>query len=157
MRTKDQHGSQGDARRWPDSRGTGIDERERQADQPTPEEARQKFAGARTHLDPYDLKTLMQFYLLGDPSAQPVSMSAHALTRGKAFKKAFADVQDRTVRNLRRERLERATHDLWPGPGFVVPEFVLVESRLKASGAEYHVAARFPVAGTDRPNPLGKG
>ncbi|MEK8031487.1 hypothetical protein AACH06_11720 [Ideonella sp. DXS29W] len=70
-------------------------------------EARQKFAGARTHLDPYDLKTLMQFYLLGDPSAQPVSMSAHALTRGKAFKKAFADVQDRTVRNLRRERLER--------------------------------------------------
>lgn len=70
-------------------------------------EARQKFAGARTHLDPFDLKTLMQFYLLGDPSAQPVSFSAHALTRTKAFKKAFAHTQDRTVRGLRRERLER--------------------------------------------------
>lgn len=70
-------------------------------------EARQKFAGARTHLDPFDLKTLMQFYLLGDPSAQPVEVTAHALTRGKAFKKAFATIQDRSVRNLRRERLER--------------------------------------------------
>lgn len=70
-------------------------------------EARQKFAGARTHLDPYDLKTMMQFYLLGDPSAQPVEVTAHSLTRGKAFRKAFAELQDRTVRNLRRERLER--------------------------------------------------
>jgi hypothetical protein len=50
-------------------------------------EARQKFAGARTHLDPYDLKTLMQFYLLGDPSAQPVAVTAHSLTRGKAFRR----------------------------------------------------------------------
>lgn len=70
-------------------------------------EARQKFAGAKTHLDPFDLKTLAQFYLLGDPSAQPVSTTAHALTRTKAFKKAFAKTQDRTVRALRRERLER--------------------------------------------------
>jgi hypothetical protein len=70
-------------------------------------EARQKFAGARTHLDPFDLKTLMQFYLLGDPSAQPVSVTAHALARTKAFKQAFAQTQDRTVRQLRRERLER--------------------------------------------------
>jgi hypothetical protein len=70
-------------------------------------EARQKFAGARTHLDPYDLKTLMQFYLLGDPSTQPVAVTAHSLTRAKAFRRAFADSQDRTVRNLRRERLER--------------------------------------------------
>lgn len=70
-------------------------------------EARQRFAGARTHLDPYDLKTLMQFCLLGDPSVQPVSISAHALTRTKAFRRAFADTQDRTVRQLRRERLTR--------------------------------------------------
>lgn len=75
-------------------------------------EARQKFAGARTHLDPYDLKTLMQFYLLGDPSAQPVAMSAHSLTQTKAFRKAFAGSQDRTVRNLRRERLEREGRNL---------------------------------------------
>lgn len=70
-------------------------------------EARQKFAGARTHLDPFDLKTLMQFYLLGDPSAQPVGVTPHALSRTKAFKQAFAQTQDRTVRQLRRERLER--------------------------------------------------
>ncbi|HEV8690041.1 MAG TPA: hypothetical protein VGQ91_07090 [Ideonella sp.] len=70
-------------------------------------EARQKFAGSRTHLDPFDLKTLAQFYLLGDPSAQPVAVTAHALTRTKAFKKAFAKTRDRTVRALRRERLER--------------------------------------------------
>jgi hypothetical protein len=75
-------------------------------------EARQKFAGARTHLDPYDLKTLMQFCLLGDPSAQPVAISAHSLTRTKAFRKAFAGSQDRTVRNLRRERLQREGRNL---------------------------------------------
>ncbi len=70
-------------------------------------EARQKFAGERTHLDPMDLKTLGQFYLLGDPSLQPVTFAAHALSRTKAFRKAFATVQDRGVRGLRREKLER--------------------------------------------------
>ncbi|MDT9000715.1 hypothetical protein RQP53_15675 [Paucibacter sp. APW11] len=70
-------------------------------------EARQKFAGERTHLDPIDLKTLAQFYLLGDPSLQPVGFEAHALSKTTAFKKAFASVQDRGVRGLRRERLER--------------------------------------------------
>ncbi|MBB3197302.1 C25 family cysteine peptidase [Roseateles terrae] len=70
-------------------------------------EARQKFAGERTHLDPMDLKTLGQFYLLGDPCLQPVTFAAHALTRTKAFRKAFAGVQDRGVRGLRREKLER--------------------------------------------------
>jgi len=70
-------------------------------------EARQKFAGERTHLDPMDLKTLGQFYLLGDPSLQPVCFVSHALARTRAFRKAFADVQDRGVRGLRREKLER--------------------------------------------------
>lgn len=70
-------------------------------------EARQQFAAARTHLDPYDLKTLMQFYLLGDPSIHPVAMPSHALTRSLPFKKAFAGTQDRSVRGLRRERLLR--------------------------------------------------
>lgn len=70
-------------------------------------EARQKFAGERTHLDPVDLKTLAQFYLLGDPSVQPVGFIGHALTKTKAFKTAFSKVQDRGVRGLRRERLER--------------------------------------------------
>lgn len=70
-------------------------------------EARQKFAGGKTHLDPYDLKTLAQFYLLGDPSLHLVAPSAHALTRTKAFKQAFAGTADRTVRGLRREKLAR--------------------------------------------------
>lgn len=70
-------------------------------------EARQRFAGERTHLDPLDLKTLAQFHLLGDPSSQPVAVPGHALTRTAAFRKAFAGTQDRTVRALRRERLER--------------------------------------------------
>ena len=70
-------------------------------------EARQKFAGERTHLDPVDLKTLAQFYLLGDPSLQPVGFASHALAKTRAFKTAFAKVQDRGVRGLRRERLER--------------------------------------------------
>jgi len=75
-------------------------------------EARQKFAGERTHLDPFDLKTLAQFYLLGDPSLQPVSITPHALNRSKAFKRAFATLQDRGVRGLRRERLEREGRNL---------------------------------------------
>jgi hypothetical protein len=70
-------------------------------------EARQQFAGLRTHLDPFDLKTLAQFYLLGDPSVQPVAPSVHALTRTKAYLKAFPNNQDRTVRGMRREKLAR--------------------------------------------------
>ena len=59
-----------------------------------------------------DLKTLGQFYLLGDPSLQPVAGSGHALSRTKAFRKAFATVEDRGVRGLRRERLEREGRNL---------------------------------------------
>lgn len=87
-------------------------------------EARQKFAGERTHLDPIDLKTLAQFYLLGDPSLQPVGYEGHALSKTAAFKKAFAKVQDRGIRGLRREKLERDGRLL----GRALP-------RLKASGA----------------------
>ena len=70
-------------------------------------EARLKFAGGKTHLDPFDLKTLAQFYLLGDPSVQPVAPSSHALAKTAAFRKAFSATKDRTVRQLRRERMER--------------------------------------------------
>ncbi len=75
-------------------------------------EARQKFAGERTHLDPMDLKTLGQFYLLGDPSLQPVGVAGHALSKTAAFRRAFAAVQDRGVRGLRRERLQREGQNL---------------------------------------------
>jgi hypothetical protein len=70
-------------------------------------EARLQFAGQRTHLDPYDLKTLAQFVLLGDPSHHPVAPAVHALTRTKAFRRIFAPGDDKGVRGLRRERLAR--------------------------------------------------
>jgi 2'-5' RNA ligase len=42
-----------------------------------------------------------------------------------------------------RELAQRAAEGLFPGPSFEMREFVLMQSRLKASGAEYIVAARF--------------
>jgi RNA 2',3'-cyclic 3'-phosphodiesterase len=49
-----------------------------------------------------------------------------------------------------RERAAAVTEGMWPGPRFAVGEFVLMESRLKPTGAEYHVAARFAVGATSR-------
>jgi hypothetical protein len=46
-------------------------------------EARQRFlTDSGPQLDPYELKTLAQFYLLGDPSVVPVKASAVAVARG---------------------------------------------------------------------------
>ena len=70
-------------------------------------EARQRFAQQYSHLAPEDLKTIAQFYLLGDPSIQPVAIPAHALNRTRAFKRAFAKTHDAGPRALRRERLRR--------------------------------------------------
>jgi hypothetical protein len=53
------------------------------------------------------LKTLAQFYLLGDPSIHAVSIPAHKLNATSAFKKAFAKTRDGGPRALRRERLRR--------------------------------------------------
>jgi 2'-5' RNA ligase len=47
-----------------------------------------------------------------------------------------------------RDRAAATTDGAWPGPRFVVGEFVLMESRLKPTGAEYHVAERFVVGGS---------
>lgn len=106
-------------------------------------EARQQFAGQRTHLDPYDLKTLVQFYLLGDPAVQPVAVSSHALTQTKAYQKLFPANQDRTVRGLRREKLERdgaflqeTLPQLVPQQGVTAPEAIAkaLQSLAKESG-----------------------
>jgi 2'-5' RNA ligase len=45
-----------------------------------------------------------------------------------------------------RQRLAEATQAHWPGPAFVVKEFVLVRSTLKPQGSEYSTIARFPFA-----------
>lgn len=92
-------------------------------------EARLKFAAGKTHLDPFDLKTLAQFYLLGDPSVQPVAPSSHALAKTAAFRKAFSATKDRTVRQLRRERLERDGKHL----AKVLPKLKKVKSAASAS------------------------
>ena len=47
-------------------------------------EARLQFAGQRTHLDPYDLKTLAQFILLGDPNS-PTTKRAITLKIVRTF------------------------------------------------------------------------
>jgi len=76
-------------------------------------EARQRFAALYTHLDPTDLKTLAQFYLLGDPSIHPVAAVPHALSRTKTFKKTFRQAKATPgARAFRRERLARTGSNL---------------------------------------------
>lgn len=85
-------------------------------------EARQRFAAAYTHLDPADLKTVAQFYLLGDPSVHPVGTVGHALARSKAFSTAFKGAKSSTgTRALRRERLVRTGTNLQQTLGAVEP------------------------------------
>jgi 2'-5' RNA ligase len=45
-----------------------------------------------------------------------------------------------------RRKLDEASAEFWPGPSWRVGEFVLMQSRLRPQGAEYVVAARFPLA-----------
>jgi peptidase C25-like protein len=48
-------------------------------------EARQDFVGSATILDPFDLKTLIQFNLMGDPSIHPVKKSTATRALSKSF------------------------------------------------------------------------
>ncbi|HVY06991.1 MAG TPA: C25 family cysteine peptidase [Burkholderiales bacterium] len=75
-------------------------------------EARQQFSGQYSHLSPVDLKTLAQFYLLGDPSVHPAEVTPHALNNTKSFKAAFAKSKDAGPRLLRRDRLRRVGTNL---------------------------------------------
>jgi hypothetical protein len=82
--------------------------------------ARHRFAQAYTHLDPVDLKTLVQFHLLGDPSIHAVSYVSHAIARAKAFKEAFRARQNvKGTRGLRREKLARTGTNLQRSLGSV--------------------------------------
>jgi hypothetical protein len=70
--------------------------------------ARHRFAGAYTHLDPVDLKTAVQFFLLGDPSIHAVGAVPHAFARTKTARQVFDARQNvRGTRALRREKLAR--------------------------------------------------
>jgi hypothetical protein len=82
--------------------------------------ARHRFAQAYTHLDPVDLKTLVQFHLLGDPSIHAVSYGSHAMAQGKVFKKAFQAHQNvKGTRMLRREKSARIGANLQRSLGAV--------------------------------------
>ncbi|HKO68855.1 MAG TPA: hypothetical protein VJU53_13725 [Burkholderiaceae bacterium] len=64
--------------------------------------AQQRYVEQANELDPIDLKTLAQFYLLGDPSVQPVKIDS--ATRTPA---GIATVAKRSVRDARRANTER--------------------------------------------------
>ena len=112
--------------------------------------ARHRFAQAYTHLDPTDLKTMVQFHLLGDPSVHPVGAVPHSLARTKSFKQAFKERQNaKGTRKLRRERAARTGTNLrnslgtpnrfdeaLPGEIGTVLESVARESGIKSYGAQ---------------------
>lgn len=82
-------------------------------------EARHRFAGANAHIDPVDLKTLAQFYLLGDPSIHPVKVAAHALVDTKTYQEQLGQAE-RHSRLFRRERITRTGSNLHRSLGSVV-------------------------------------
>ncbi len=85
-------------------------------------EARQRFAAQFTHLDPADLKTLLQFCLLGDPSIHPVKSVPHALSKSPALRKTLTLAESKAgSRALRRERAERTGENLRATLGAVEP------------------------------------
>ncbi len=65
--------------------------------------AQQRYVQQVNELDPIDLKTLAQFYLLGDPSVQPVKVSSATLTPPADT----VAVAKRSVRSARRANTER--------------------------------------------------
>ena len=65
--------------------------------------AQQRYVEQVNELDPIDLKTLAQFYLLGDPSVQPVKV----VTATRTPPAGTAAVAKRSVRAARRANTER--------------------------------------------------
>lgn len=92
-------------------------------------EARQRFGSNYTHFDPADLKTMVQFYLLGDPSLQPVSPEMHAFAATKAFKSVSGESAAGT-RLLRREKLVRAGINLGKTLGSVKDKAEMVPANV---------------------------
>ena len=116
--------------------------------------ARHRFAQAYTHVDPTDLKTLVQFHLFGDPAIHPVGAAPHALSRTKSFKQAFKEGQNtRGTRRLRRERATRTGTNLRNSLGTpnlsdgVLPGDVkqILESLAKESGLSTYGGHSFRV------------
>lgn len=85
-------------------------------------EARHLFAQAYNHLDPMDLKTMLQFHLLGDPSIHPIASTPHSFSRSKTYQHAFKTKQNVAgLRAFRRERILQVGSSLQNNLGAVVP------------------------------------
>lgn len=85
-------------------------------------EAHQRFVAQFSHVDPSDLKTAVQFLLLGDPSVHPVKGVAHAFSRTKAMRSAMrSGLVQPDARAYRRERLVRTGANLARTVGAAVP------------------------------------
>jgi hypothetical protein len=85
-------------------------------------EAWQAFVAKFSHTDPSDLKTAVQFILLGDPSVQPVKAEPHAFSGSKVVKRAVKSGELRPeARAFRRERLVRTGTNLVRTVGAPVP------------------------------------
>lgn len=132
-------------------------------------EARHQFAGLYSHLAPTDLKTLAQFYLLGDPSIQAASITPHSLNKTKAFQAAFAKSGDTGTRGLRRERLHRigtslhkdlpATHPAKPGTGAEPSAEIarVLANAARETGLGEHTSMHFHVSPKARVKTKGGG
>jgi hypothetical protein len=95
-------------------------------------EARQRFVAQFSHVDPADLKTAVQFLLLGDPSLQPIAVTPHAFSRTRFMTHAVSkgEVESGT-RTFRRERLARAGGNLSRTLGVAVPASASVPAAVR--------------------------
>jgi hypothetical protein len=85
-------------------------------------EAWQHFVSRYSHTDPSDLKTAVQFLLLGDPSVQPVKAEPHAFSGSKVVLGAVkSGLLKPEAREFRRERLARTGTNLVRTVGAAVP------------------------------------
>ena len=88
-------------------------------------EARQRFIAGYSHLDPSDLKTAVQFNLLGDPSIHAVKIVPHAFARSATMTRIVKnDAMKSATRAFRRERIARVGENLSRTIGAVVPAVV---------------------------------
>ncbi len=96
-------------------------------------EARQKYVAQYSHLDPSDLKTAVQFTLLGDPSIHAVKHVSHAFSKTPLMQGARkSGVVTDGARSFRRERINRTGHNLSRTIGAASPAGVRAPPAVKA-------------------------
>lgn len=81
-------------------------------------QARQDYVLKNSVLDPIDLKTLSQFYLLGDPSIHPVAASPVVAPKAKSLRGLFSQ-SDSATRTIRRDALAKNGYSLMAASNFI--------------------------------------